>query len=84
MSKRKEVSKRISFGIIFIPIYYFVIYPFLFGTLLVVGSIKALYTLVTGAKPSIKIPLVEELWDWTSQNVDWVIFGRGEFKLTPF
>lgn len=77
---RRDAFLRVLVGIVYLPLYYFVLYPLAFAVGIVLTAVDVLFTLVTGRRLEVKPRLATRLWEGVSQGVTWVFSGRERDK----
>lgn len=82
MARRKAI-KRLVIGPPFIIAYVVAIYPasLLIGVALAIPQIA--YAILTDCEIELKAEISSRVWRYGSDNVDWILSGRGQFQLLP-
>lgn len=80
---RRESLKRVAIGVWYLPLYYFVLYPIAFAVGIVLGVLDILHGIATDENLENEPRTSSRLWNWASDNVDWVFTGKGDFQWTP-
>lgn len=77
---RREAGKRVAIGIVYLPLYYFVLYPVVFVLGVLVTILDVLWTFATGRQLRRKPRWTTAAWESISQGVTWIFSGRESDK----
>ena len=72
---RLDALERLIFGVVYLPLYYFVLYPIVFFVSVVLTAIGIVWTLITGRETGRKERTTSSTWERISQPVTWVFSG---------
>lgn len=84
MGKRMDAVWRILVGGLYLLLFVLFIGPLLFTVGLVLGVIDVLWQLIVGSEGIMPRNLFTRAWNAQLDNVQWALFGTGEFELTIF
>lgn len=80
---RRSAAKRLVAGLLYVPLYVFVLFPIAFVVAITGGVIEIAWSGVTG-RPAASIPaFVDRVLSYTSGNLRWITTGRGSFEWLP-
>ena len=77
---RSSALGRLVFGVVYLPLYYFVLYPLVFFIGVVVAALDIAFAAVTGKRLNVKPLATTKAWESISQGVTWVFSGRTQDK----
>ncbi|AUX09275.1 hypothetical protein AArcSl_1646 [Halalkaliarchaeum desulfuricum] len=77
---RKEASKRLLLGIVYLPVYYFILYPVVFFLGVLVTAVDILWTIVFGESLGLVPAWSSSTWESISQPVTWIFGGSRSDK----
>ena len=77
---RREAGKRLLIGVVYVPIYYFVLYPLVIALGIVVALVDISWTLLTGRSLRVKPTWASDSWESISQPITWIFSGEQRDK----
>lgn len=80
MSRRVDAFERAIFGIVYLPLYYFILYPIVFFAGVIVTAIGIVWTVITGRDVERKSQAASGAWESISRPVTWVFSGERSDK----
>lgn len=79
---RRDALLRAVVAVIYLPLYYFVLYPLAFVVGIVLTALSLVIQAVTGREPTLKPRLAASVWDGVSRPVTWIFGGQDRDKPT--
>lgn len=77
---RLDALERLVFGVLYLPIYYFVLYPIVFFAGIILTAAGIIWTTLTGSDSTRRSDVTAGAWESISRPVTWVFSGKTSDK----